>query len=132
MAFSIESRVPFLSVPMVGCVLSLPEAHILGSNAERKRVFRSAMRGLVPDSILDRRDKIGFTVPEFDWLKKSGDSIMRVLDEGRAARVTPLEPQIVKEAWLQMLDGARPYSQTIWRWMNLVLWSELLDIKFTS
>jgi asparagine synthase (glutamine-hydrolysing) len=26
------------------------------------------MRGNVPDSILDRRDKIGFATPEQDWL----------------------------------------------------------------
>ena len=29
-----------------------------------KSVFRQAMRGIVPDAILDRRDKIGFATPE--------------------------------------------------------------------
>src|SRR5205807_3214015 len=64
MAFSIESRVPFLTMPLVDFLLRLPEEHLIGRDGTTKNVFRQAMRGLVPDTILDRRDKIGFQTPE--------------------------------------------------------------------
>ena len=48
-------------------LFSLPEEYLVAADGTRKAVFRQAMRGLVPDVILDRRDKIGFSVPTVDW-----------------------------------------------------------------
>ena len=38
-------------------------------------MFRAAMRGLVPDAILDRKDKIGFESPEKDWIQRHGAQV---------------------------------------------------------
>ena len=64
MYWSIESRVPFLTIEIAEFLLQLPESYLLGQDGQTKRIFRAAMRGLVPDEILDRRDKIGFQTPE--------------------------------------------------------------------
>ena len=68
MYWSIESRVPFLTIEIAEFLLRLPESYLLGPNGETKRIFRTAMRGIVPDEILNRRDKVGFETPEKDWL----------------------------------------------------------------
>lgn len=69
MAFSIESRVPFLDHRLVQASLSMPTAHRF-HRGESKRVLRAAMRGVVPDAILDRRDKTGFITPgHVAWLR---------------------------------------------------------------
>lgn len=68
MAFSIESRVPFLTPKLVQFVFSLPESYLISREGVSKYVFREAMRGIAPDVILDRRDKIGFVTPERAWL----------------------------------------------------------------
>jgi asparagine synthase (glutamine-hydrolysing) len=75
MAFSIESRVPFLSPELVNFVLSLPEPYIIAPDGTSKAVFRRAMRGIVPDPILDRQDKIGFATPEHTWLSAASSWI---------------------------------------------------------
>jgi len=75
MAFSIESRVPFLTIDLVEFLLSLPTRYLVSSAAETKSVFRAAMRGIVPDDILDRRDKIGFDTPQHSWLQAQWKSI---------------------------------------------------------
>lgn len=69
MAFSIESRVPFLDHRLVEFIFSLPdEAKI--HNGATKRVLREALRGILPDSITDRKDKKGFVTPgEVKWLR---------------------------------------------------------------
>jgi len=69
MAFSVESRVPFLEPELVAFALSLP-ADMKIHKGITKHVLREALRGLVPDEILLRNDKMGFPAPEKKWLKQ--------------------------------------------------------------
>jgi asparagine synthase (glutamine-hydrolysing) len=62
MSQSIENRVPFLTTKLAEFVLSLPENYLISESGETKRILRHALRGIVPDEILDRKDKIGFNV----------------------------------------------------------------------
>ena len=75
MRWSVESRVPFLTIEMAEFLLSLPEPYLLGPDGQTKRIFRAAMRGIVPDELLDRRDKIGFQTPEQEWLRDQSKEI---------------------------------------------------------
>jgi asparagine synthase (glutamine-hydrolysing) len=69
MAFTIESRLPFLDHRLVEYAYSLPFEYKI-KNGLTKFLLRESMRGLTPDSILDRIDKKGFTTPgEVKWLK---------------------------------------------------------------
>jgi len=69
MAFSIESRVPFLDHRLVNLAFSMPTEDKI-FRGETKRVLRAAMRGIVPNEILDRKDKTGFITPgHVKWLK---------------------------------------------------------------
>lgn len=71
MAFSIESRVPFLDHRLVQACFHMPTEHKV-YRGETKRVLRAAMRGIVPDAVLDRADKTGFTTPgHITWLRGS-------------------------------------------------------------
>ena len=67
---SIEARVPFLSRDLIEFLFKLPEDFLVSNDGRTKSVFRSAMRGIVPSEILDRKDKIGFAVPEKFLLSK--------------------------------------------------------------
>lgn len=69
MAFSIESRVPFLDHRLVQLCFSMPNSHRI-HRGETKRVLRAAMRGIVPDPVLERKDKTGFVTPgHILWLR---------------------------------------------------------------
>lgn len=70
MAFSIEARVPFLDYRLVQYVFSLPDHQKINSGGIRKYILRNAMQGIVPDMILQRRDKIGFATAEKNWLNE--------------------------------------------------------------
>ena len=78
MAFSIESRVPFLDVNLVEFALSMPcSANMRGGWT--KRVFRKAMSDKLPKSICWRRDKKGFETPQEKWMR-SGAFHKRLLE----------------------------------------------------
>lgn len=63
MANSVENRVPFLTQQIADFVLSLPEDFLISKDGVTKGLLRDAMRGIVPDEVLDRKDKIGFGTP---------------------------------------------------------------------
>lgn len=120
MRFSVESRVPFLTLNMVDLMLSLPESYLISQNGETKRVFRAAMRGIVPDDVLDRRDKIGFETPEHEWMVSMADMIRGWL---RVDLGLPFlnQAEILRE-FEQMLSGERRFSWQVWRWINFSRW----------
>lgn len=78
MAFSIESRVPFLDYRLVEFIYSLSDEQKI-RNGQTKWVLRQALKGILPDKIRNRQDKIGFATPEEVWMKEElGKDMLKV------------------------------------------------------
>ncbi|GAA5263005.1 asparagine synthase (glutamine-hydrolyzing) [Methanocalculus sp. MC3] len=67
MFFSIENRSPFLDRDLVEFCYTIP-SHLLIRDGAAKAVLRDAMRGIVPEKILENRRKVGFNAPIFSFL----------------------------------------------------------------
>jgi asparagine synthase (glutamine-hydrolysing) len=130
MAHSVESRVPFLTPELINFIFSLPEEHIVDLEGNTKSVFRKAMHGLVPDPILQRRDKIGFSTPEKHWLKDLSPWVDQVLNKSTTQFVPALKMDKVREEWRNISADKRPFNFRIWRWINLICWSERHSIEY--
>lgn len=120
MRFSVESRVPFLTLDMVNLLLSLPESYLISPKGETKHVFRAAMRGIVPDDVLDRRDKIGFATPEQAWLMSMADTVRGWLREDLGLAFFN-QAEVLREFEL-IIAGKKPFSWQVWRWINFCRW----------
>ena len=123
MHFSVESRVPFLTTRFASLMLSLPEGFLLSDTGETKSVFRAAMRGIVPDEVLDRRDKIGFETKDYSWLHKILNSKRDFL--APIEHLDFLDLYQIKESLesAQSIGGPRGWSN--WRAINFSVWYEL-------
>jgi asparagine synthase (glutamine-hydrolysing) len=130
MAQSIESRVPFLTPRLAEFLLRLPEEYLLGADGTSKRVFRSAMHGLVPEEVLERRDKIGFATPERSWFLKMRPWVEATLHGPVAQAIPALNCAGVAWEWQAILEGRRPFDFRVWRWVNMVRWAERFDVAF--
>lgn len=130
MAHSIESRVPFLTPQLAEFILSLPDEYIIARDGTTKHVFRQAMRGIVPDPILDRRDKVGFETPEQRWLAVLKPWVDEVFAGAAPAEIPVLNLPAVRAEWEGVLTGKRPFDWRVWRWINLIRWSELHSVQF--
>lgn len=126
MHWSIESRVPFLTVPMANLTLSLPESFLLGSTGETKKILRTALGGIVPKSVLYRRDKVGFATPERAWVRALGPLLHESLDGLR--RIPGVNADAARTYVIDCIDGQRPYSEQIWRLVNAGRWVQLIDL----
>ena len=124
MAHSREVRLPFLDRRIAELALSLP-ASFLYAKGVTKRVLRDAALGLVPDSILTRRDKVGFEPPQKRWLAEPGlrkltaDVLLDPVADRRGLydRAT-IETDVRSGEWRD--------SDGIWRALNAELWLRAL------
>jgi asparagine synthase (glutamine-hydrolysing) len=130
MASSIESRVPFLTPELVNFLGRLPESYLIDTDGTSKAVFRRAMRGIVPDVILDRRDKIGFATPERSWLTSQDIWVRSVLDGDAARNMGFLNLNAVRHELDAMRKGSRPFGFHVWRWVSLIRWTENLGVLY--
>jgi asparagine synthetase B (glutamine-hydrolysing) len=67
MAWSREVRQPFLDHRLAELSFALPPEYKL-ANGETKVVLREAFKGLIPESIRRRQDKLGYQAPLPSWL----------------------------------------------------------------
>lgn len=121
MRWSVESRVPFLTIEIAEFLLRLPESYLLGPDGETKRVFRAAMRGIVPDEILDRRDKIGFQTPEQEWLWDQRKEIDQWLSESETLPFIDTSESL-KEV-VRILNGENTFKSHAWALINFCRWA---------
>lgn len=113
MAWSVESRVPFLDYRLAEFVLALPVGHKL-RQGRTKALLRTALRGLVPDRILDRRDKMGFVTPQSRWMEGAMGRHMEALLGSASAPVREwIDTGGLLQAWRRADAGQRQTMQAV-------------------
>ncbi|MDP9285538.1 MAG: asparagine synthase (glutamine-hydrolyzing) [Actinomycetota bacterium] len=120
MAFSREVRLPYLDRRVAEYAYSLPP-DFLYRDGVTKAVLREAVRGLVPDVVLARRDKVGYETPQARWLSEPASvaRVAEVLLDSRA-RTRGLYDTRTIEADVRV--GRWRDTDGIWRALNLELW----------
>lgn len=124
---SIENRVPFLSPAFVQCALSMPEEFLVSKSGQTKYLFREAMRGIVPDQILDRRDKIGYAAKPGMKLPMTKE-LQAQLDDG-FNRLQFLNRDNAMSL-LCNADGSIRLDGSAWRLFNLLRWVSIYNVSF--
>lgn len=128
MAHSIESRVPFLDYRLVEYVLGLPDKYKL-SGGVTKLVMREGMRGILPEKIRTRMDKLGFVTPEEVWLKETGSKQFEVLlTQAVDASGGIIKPEVMT-VFDQMVRGERPFNFFIWRVISFGSWLKRFGVS---
>jgi asparagine synthase (glutamine-hydrolysing) len=81
MYFSIENRSPFLDRELFEFCHRIPSRHLI-RHGHAKSVLRDAMRGIVPNCVLDNPRKVGFNAPIFSFLDVRNSEVRAsLLDE---------------------------------------------------
>lgn len=125
MAWSVESRTPFMDYRLLEFNLGLPERFVY-KRGERKAILRSAMHNVIPAAIEKRKDKMGFVTPEELWLKGEGRTWFTAEIDKACQQFggTLLNAANVKKHVGEMIDGKREFDFMPWRivcfnrWIN--------------
>ncbi len=121
MAFSIESRVPFLDRAFVEYGIALPAAQKI-DNGVTKVVLRDAMRGVVPDETLDRRDKQGYPTPANEWLRSFGVEYAGDIIGSRRFRERGVFDADAASASFERWRGGKEPLAGLWTWLSTENW----------
>ena len=104
MRFSIEGRVPFLDFNLVRYIFSLPDEYII-KNGWNKFILREATTDLLPKIINRRRNKIGFTTPEYEWFMGNKKKIFEIFLSKTFSERKYFNRTKVLSAFQKFIDG---------------------------
>lgn len=129
MAVSLEGRVPYLDHEFMEFVAAIPSA-FKTHRLTTKYILKEALRGLLPDNIIDRR-KHGFAVPIGEWFKTDLKAYATEVFQDK----TTTERGWFNTTYILSLlndhqNGLQDYSSQLWALLIFELWCrEYLDKK---
>ena len=121
MAFSIESRVPFLDHELVEFIFQLPIDQKIKMGWNRY-VYRQAMKGKMPEANRTRRSKIGFTNPETAWTHARAPLIKDVFSSATLSSRGIFDSGRLLQEFDAWLGGKPGDGLAFWRVLVTELW----------
>lgn len=122
MAFSIEARLPFLDYRLIEFIFALPNPQKI-RDGMTKVVLRNAMKGILPEKIRQRVDKMGFVTPEATWFRTTcKNQISEIIHSNSFKNRGYFNTQKVQEHFSRFCTESEHDSTLFWRCINLELW----------
>lgn len=124
-AHGMDVRFPMLYPELVEFMATVP-SEIKLKNRTLKYLLRQAMKNIVPDEVLERKDKMGFTTPFVHWCQhEAQDFVHDILGSQKALQRDLMD----NGKALQLLDTEAKYGRSLWACLCLELWQEeFLDL----
>jgi asparagine synthase (glutamine-hydrolysing) len=131
MAHSLEARVPLLDHPFVEFAATIPADWKL-HRGKTKHIFVKALRGLLPDEILDRSKK-GFGVPLNRWFRGPLRPLVKELLLSDTFRRRGIFDVAYVKRLIERQEQGRPLDLHLWTLMSFELWCRtFLDRRTTA
>jgi asparagine synthase (glutamine-hydrolysing) len=120
MAFSIESRVPFLDHRLVEFSFQLQNDDKL-KGVCTKWIMRQALKNILPEKIATRKDKKGFVTPgEQKWLRGP----LKHLVQADFSKLDFLDQKKINALIADYQRGNNRYALLVWRLCTLAYWQK--------
>jgi asparagine synthase (glutamine-hydrolysing) len=120
MAHSIEARPPLLDHKFVEFAATIP-ARLRLAGGDTKYIFKKAMRGILPDAIIDRR-KRGFAVPLAQWFRGELAGFARDVLLSETCRERGIFDTRAVERLFQLHRRGRDLNLHLWTMLSFELW----------
>lgn len=111
---------PFLDAEFVDFAMSIPTAEMV-SGLKLKVPLKAAMRGRVPDKVLDRK-KGGLGSPIRWWVTQSDGFVAKILSRHNLERRKIFSIEAIEKLRSATANGTRDYSKLLWSLFTLELW----------
>ena len=125
MAFSIESRVPFLDHRLVEFIMSLPSNQKI-QNGWTKYILRRMIDQRLNEKVVWRKDKKGFVTPQQEWKNELMSSMSTELKESNMPSL--MDKNYVLELCGRDLSNASHLSE-FWRAYSVVKWYNIFNLR---
>lgn len=125
MAFGIEARAPFMDYRLVEFAFSLVSDYKIDAS-QNKLIVRNYAKNLVPQTILQRKDKMGFTSPQEIWQRQQWKPALdKAFAEISGKGLFDLDRKALCREYKKYVQGDAQDWAKIWRIFCLQHWSQL-------
>jgi len=123
MRFSIEARTPFSDdLDLIEYVFQIPSSYKIYCGWS-KYLLRASTKGVLPEEIRLRKDKIGFATPEYDWLKEVGGEFRAYMTDDLKDF---LDVAKIRVDWETLMKKQTKSGITeLWRFINFAAWKKV-------
>ncbi|MEO8760848.1 MAG: asparagine synthase (glutamine-hydrolyzing) [Bacteroidia bacterium] len=126
MAFSIESRVPFLDHRLVEFSIALQNDWKI-KQGWTKYILRKTAEPLLNKEVVWRKDKMGFLTPQKDWKQNSQKELSAFINETNIPIFLNKE-YIIKLCNSDLNDSS--HLSEFWKMISFLKWAEVFKVKF--
>ncbi|MBN4065890.1 asparagine synthase (glutamine-hydrolyzing) [Candidatus Amoebophilus asiaticus] len=126
MRFSVESRTPFADdINLIEYMFQIPSSYKIYKQ-QTKYLMREAVKGIIPEDVRLRKDKMGFNTPEYKWLnhikKDLRDYLTDDLDDF-------FDTKRLLNRWNDLFDNAKNTNTVrLWRIINFAVWKKVYQL----
>ena len=131
MSHSVETRLPFLDHRLVEFVFSLPDEFRLQKSVS-KRVLREAMKSLLPESVRNRKYKLGLPAPEHEWMHENAEWVQKELDESAGSLGKLINKSNLQKRFRQFMSFKDTDSATFFRVISLSRWAKIFNVSLSQ
>ena len=121
MAHGLESRVPILDHPLIELVATIP-SNVKFENGNLKHLLRTTFSDILPEKVINRKDKMGFPVPLNEWLAGDLHEFMAdIFSSKKAQQREYLNPEFDIHS---LISTEGKFSRKLWGLLCLELWQQ--------
>ncbi len=131
MAFSIESRVPFLDYRLVEYCIQLPNEYKINKSVT-KYIFRDAMKFVLPLKIINRKDKVGFTTPQEKWIKGNHEFLREEISKSCDVLNTIIDKDLYLDWFDEAIKNDFNFKYNFWNLICLARWVKVFEVEMVS
>lgn len=129
MAHSVEARVPYLDHRLVEFTMNLP-VEFLDAKDESKRIMVSALEGILPEKVRNRKDKKGFITPEERWLTEDFkqefiDHFSKYADYSKGI----INKENTIKYLLDVQNKKVEFNYNYWRLISFSIWMKVFNVN---
>lgn len=122
MAFSIESRVPFIDYRYVEAAVQIPE-NMKIKDGYTKYLQRKHIEGKLPEEVVWRKNKMGWPSPRKRWIERMDtEKVENLFCDARSAKFFDLKK-------IEKLYKEDPEAFAVEQFLNVELFMRLFDLK---
>ncbi|MBX9853815.1 MAG: asparagine synthase (glutamine-hydrolyzing) [Cytophagaceae bacterium] len=126
MAYSVESRFPFMDYELVEFTLSLPDDFKI-RDGKTKYILREALSKILPEKIYNRHNKKGLDTPDEEWFKSNSEYVLKELQEAIVITKGLINENIIRD-YKNFLIGKKPFDFAFFRAITFAKWVKIFKV----
>lgn len=121
MAFSLESRLPYMDYRLVDFIFTLPDDFLI-ANGKGKFIQREALKDILPDYINNNEKKLGFPSPIADYFNEHKNVLRDIFFDQRTLRRGIFDKNKLEKLINSDLTTYRNSSRFLFRLLCVEIW----------